>query len=162
MDTKLQMKDLLAQCNVKNSGELMAKYRIKYRGGGDGESYSIKGNSFSSLEDAASYIIENGLTIKNMESSNSKSNGTESFFALSTLIVSAHGLLIEISLWLSLLLAVAFGFYMWGVGGAVVGLILWFIFTVFLVGPLLILQDIRKFVKRIEENLTKSTKSSNE
>ena len=70
---------------------------------------------------------------------------------LSKLIVSSYGMLIEVSLWLFLLIALVSG---WKVGGGVlggvVGLLLGFVFGVMFFGAFLVLSDIRTSVRAIE------------
>ena len=69
---------------------------------------------------------------------------------LSKLIVSSYGTLIEISLWLLLLFAVIAGWQTADFMGAIIGLIGGFIFSTIFMGALLVLEDIRKNVKTIE------------
>ena len=70
---------------------------------------------------------------------------------LSKLIVSSYGMLIEVSLWLFLLIALVAG---WKVGdgfmGGIVGLLLGFVFGVMFFGAFLVLSDIRASVRAIE------------
>jgi len=78
---------------------------------------------------------------------------------LSKIIVSSYAVFIEISLWLSLLLFVIGGWNfsnpMTGQGGgfmgAIIGLLIWLVIAVVFFGAFLVLEDIRKTVKRIEE-----------
>ncbi len=78
---------------------------------------------------------------------------------LSKIIVSSYSVFIEISLWLSLFLLVIGGWNfsnpMTGQGGgfmgAIIGLVIWFVVAIIFFGAFLILEDIRKSVKRIEE-----------
>jgi len=78
---------------------------------------------------------------------------------LSKIIVSSYAIFIEISLWLSLLLFVIGGWNFsnpmteqgGGFMGAIIGLVIWFVIAVVFFGAFLILEDIRRSVKRIEE-----------
>lgn len=71
---------------------------------------------------------------------------------LSKMIVSSYEMLIEISLWLFLLLALIGG---WVAGngfmGGIAGLLVGFVFAVMFFGAFLVLSDIRKSVRVIEE-----------
>jgi len=78
---------------------------------------------------------------------------------LTKLIVNSYALLIEISLWLVLLLSLVGGGIIGGqmnagFFGAVIGLLIGFIVAVVFFGGFLILDDIRKTVRTIE-NLKK-------
>jgi len=70
---------------------------------------------------------------------------------LSKLIVSSYHMLIEISLWLFLLMAVIGGWMAKGFMGGVAGLLIGFVFAVMFFGAFLVLSDIRKSVRAIEE-----------
>jgi len=78
---------------------------------------------------------------------------------LSKIIVSAYATFIEISLWLSLLVFIVGGWNFsnpitgqgGGLIGAIIALIIWFVIAVVFFGAFLVLEDIRKSVKRIEE-----------
>lgn len=69
---------------------------------------------------------------------------------LSRIIVNSWAVLIEISLWLLLLVAIIGGWHTGGFGGAIVGLIVAFIVGSMLLGAFLVLEDIRKSVRAIE------------
>ena len=78
---------------------------------------------------------------------------------LSELIVNSYKILIEISLWLSLLLSIIGGFgvgwqassiFFGGFVSVVVAVSIWFIFAVVVFGTFLVLEDIRQRVKNIE------------
>lgn len=70
---------------------------------------------------------------------------------LSKFIVETYGLLIEVSLWLLLAVAIIGGWQSGGFFGAIMGLIGAFIFGAMFIGAFLILEDIRKTVKAIEQ-----------
>ncbi len=70
---------------------------------------------------------------------------------LSKIIVESFAKLVEISLWAVLLIAFIFGWSVWGFWGALLGLIFSFIIEIMLFGGLLVLEDIRKTLKRIEQ-----------
>jgi len=69
---------------------------------------------------------------------------------LSKIIVGSYATLIEISLWLMLIVAFISGWQVSGLMGAVGALLVAFIFGAMFVGGFLILEDIRKSVKAIE------------
>jgi len=69
---------------------------------------------------------------------------------LSRIIVSSWAVLIEISLWLLLLAALIGGWQAGGIGGAIGGLVVAFIVGAMFLGAFLVLEDIRKSVKAIE------------
>jgi hypothetical protein len=69
---------------------------------------------------------------------------------LSRIIVSSWAVLIEISLWLLLLAALVGGWQAGGIGGAIGGLVVAFIIGSMFLGAFLVLEDIRKSVKAIE------------
>jgi len=69
---------------------------------------------------------------------------------LSKLIVNAWSTLIEVSLWLLLLVALIAGWQANGFIGAIAGLVLAFIIGSMFLGAFLVLDDIRKTVKAIE------------
>ncbi len=69
---------------------------------------------------------------------------------LSKIIVSSWSMLIEISLWLLLLVAVIGGWQAGGFMGAIAGLIGAFIIGSMFLGAFLALDDIRKAVRAIE------------
>ena len=71
---------------------------------------------------------------------------------LSQLIYSSYRLLVEICLWASLLYAMAFGWLIYDVFGAVLGLAAWLAFSSLIFGPILVLSDIRDRVKSIEQS----------
>lgn len=70
---------------------------------------------------------------------------------LSKLIVESYAKLIEISLWLLMLVAFFGGWEMNGLFGAVVSLVVAFILGTMFLGAFLVLEDIRKSVKAIED-----------
>ena len=70
---------------------------------------------------------------------------------LSQLIVSFYAKLIEISLWLLLIMSVIGGWLSSGFMGAVIGLMIAFIVGAMFMGAFLVLEDIRKSVKAVEE-----------
>lgn len=70
---------------------------------------------------------------------------------LSKLIVSSYQMLIEISIWLFLLMALIGGWMAKGFMGGVAGLLIGFVFAVMFFGAFLVLSDIRKSVRAIEE-----------
>ncbi len=70
---------------------------------------------------------------------------------LTQIIVGSFAKLIEISLWVVLLIGFISGWIADGFWGALVGLIISFVVEVMLFGGLLVLEDIRKSIKRIEE-----------
>ncbi len=79
---------------------------------------------------------------------------------LSRIIVSAYAVFIEIALWLSLSLSIIGGWHFGyqeayldyqGVIGALSGLVIWFVMAVIFFGAFLVLEDIRRSVKKIEE-----------
>lgn len=74
---------------------------------------------------------------------------------LSRIIVSTWATLIEIALWLILLIALVSGWQAGGFFGAIGGLIIAFIFGSMFMGAFLVLEDIRKSVKAIEERQSK-------
>ena len=69
---------------------------------------------------------------------------------LSKIIVDSYKLFIEISLWLSLAVFFFGGAQAKGISGAIIGLILWFVFAVTFFGIFLVVTDIREKVKSIE------------
>ena len=69
---------------------------------------------------------------------------------LSRIIVGAYATLIEISLWLLLFVAIIGGWKVGGFIGAIGGLISAFILGAMFIGAFLVLEDIRKSVKAIE------------
>jgi hypothetical protein len=69
---------------------------------------------------------------------------------LSKVIVSSWAVLIEISLWLVLLAALIGGWQAGGIGGAIGGLVVAFIVGSMFLGAFLVLEDIRRSVKAIE------------
>jgi hypothetical protein len=69
---------------------------------------------------------------------------------LSKIIVGSWAVLIEISLWLLLLAALVGGWRAGGLGGAIGGLVVAFIIGSMFLGAFLVLEDIRKSVKAIE------------
>ena len=69
---------------------------------------------------------------------------------LSKIIVESFAKLVEISLWIVLLFGFIGGWTASGFWGALLGLLFAFILEVMLFGGLLVLEDIRKTVKRIE------------
>jgi hypothetical protein len=69
---------------------------------------------------------------------------------LSKVIVSSWAVLIEISLWLVLLAALIGGWQAGGIGGAIGGLVVAFIVGSMFLGAFLVLDDIRRSVKAIE------------
>ena len=69
---------------------------------------------------------------------------------LSRLIVNSWAVLIEIALWLLLLVAIIGGWHAGGFGGAIAGLIIAFIIVSMFLGAFLVLEDIRKSVRAIE------------
>jgi len=73
---------------------------------------------------------------------------------LSKMIVSSYEMLIEISLWLFLLIALIGGWMAKGFIGAIIGSLLGFVFAVMFFGAFLVLSDIRKSVRAIEERRT--------
>jgi len=70
---------------------------------------------------------------------------------LTKIIVGSFAQLIEISLWLVLIIAFIGGWSTVGFWGALLFLIIAFIIEIMLFGGLLVLEDIRKTLKRIEE-----------
>jgi ABC-type multidrug transport system permease subunit len=69
---------------------------------------------------------------------------------LSKMIVNSWAMLIEISLWLLLLTSLIGGLQANGVIGAIIGLVIAFIVGSMFLGAFLVLEDIRKSVKAIE------------
>jgi hypothetical protein len=69
---------------------------------------------------------------------------------LSKIIVNSWSLLIEISLWLLLLSALIAGWQAGGFMGAIGGLVIAFIFGSMFLGAFIVLDDIRKSVRAIE------------
>ena len=96
---------------------------------------------------------------------------------LAKLIVNSHRIFIEIGLWLSLIFFMVVGwhfpilmgedfisqsgrgFFSWssisGIKGAIVGAIAWFLSAIVFFGRFLILGDIRRRVKNIEQKINK-------
>ncbi len=70
---------------------------------------------------------------------------------LTKIIVDSFAMLIEVSLWAILLIGFIGGWTAIGFWGAIFGLIVAFVFEITLFGGLLVLEDIRKTLKRIEE-----------
>jgi len=66
---------------------------------------------------------------------------------LSRLIISSFETLIEVALWVLLLVGVLGGYNTYGVGGAVLGLIAWFLLSVVIFGVVLVLTDIHRHVQ---------------
>ena len=71
---------------------------------------------------------------------------------LSKIIVRTWSILIEISLWLLIFISIVGGWMSGGFFGAVGGLIIAFLFGSMFLGAFLVLEDIRKSVKAIENN----------
>lgn len=71
---------------------------------------------------------------------------------LTKFIVSAYATLLEISLWLFLVGSLIAGWQSNGFLGAAIGLTIGFVVAVIFFGAFLILEDIRKSVKVIENN----------
>ena len=69
---------------------------------------------------------------------------------LSKFIIDAYGPLIEVGLWIFLIIAVAIGYAANGFTGAIFGLFAWVSASIFFVGPVLLLLDLRDKVERIE------------
>jgi ABC-type multidrug transport system permease subunit len=69
---------------------------------------------------------------------------------LSKMIVNSWAMLIEISLWLLLLTSLIGGLQTGGIIGAIIGLVIAFIVGSMFLGAFLVLEDIRKSVKAIE------------
>lgn len=70
---------------------------------------------------------------------------------LSKMIVSSYEILIEVCLWLFLLIALVGGWMANGFLGGIAGLLVGFVFAVMFFGAFLVLSDIRKSVRIIEE-----------
>ena len=71
---------------------------------------------------------------------------------LTKFIVASYATLIEISLWLFLFIFLVSGWKsVGGFIGAIIGLVVGFVFAVMFFGAFLILEDIRKSVKAIED-----------
>jgi len=71
---------------------------------------------------------------------------------LSKIIVSSYLTFLEIAIWLLLIASIGVGWHLKGLVGSIVGLVLGFIVIVTFFGAFLILGDIRKSVRAIEEN----------
>ena len=69
---------------------------------------------------------------------------------LKKLLINSYGILIEVSLWLLFVIALVGGYMMNEVTGAIICLILAFLFSVLIVAPFLLIEDIRNSVRRIE------------
>jgi len=69
---------------------------------------------------------------------------------LSKIIVNSYATLIEVSLWLVLIGALIAGWQGGGFMGAIAGLVMAFVFGAMFLGAFLVLEDIRKTVKSIE------------
>lgn len=76
---------------------------------------------------------------------------------LSKLIVTSYKILIEIAMWLILLIGFIGGWSQKGFLGAIGGLIVAFIFCVVFFGAFLVILDIQKSVKAIEQRSGTST-----
>ncbi|MYJ94632.1 MAG: hypothetical protein F4053_03280 [Proteobacteria bacterium] len=74
---------------------------------------------------------------------------------LKNLILGSYSILIEVALWLLFAAALIGGYMVNEVIGAIVGLILAFLFAVLVVAPFLLIEDIRNRVRRIEAAKTK-------
>ena len=77
---------------------------------------------------------------------------------LSKFIVNAYGLLVEVGLWISLIVAVTIGYTANGFTGAIFGLLVWAGASIFFVGPVIVLLDLRDKVERIE-NVAQESRS---
>lgn len=69
---------------------------------------------------------------------------------LSKFILSVYGLLIEVSLLVSLVAAVVTGFMFSDITGALIGFLIWMLASVTIFGVLLLLLDVRDRLSRIE------------
>lgn len=70
---------------------------------------------------------------------------------LSKTIVSSYAVLIEIALWLSLLVGAVIGWNIAEVIGAIIGVVAIFVLSVAFFGGFLILEDIRRILRLIEQ-----------
>jgi len=70
---------------------------------------------------------------------------------LTKIIVDSFAKLIEISLWVILAVSFIGGWIVYGFWGAIFGIIIAFVYEVLLFGGLIILQDIRQILLKIEK-----------
>ena len=71
---------------------------------------------------------------------------------LSKLVVSSYQMLLEISMWLTLIVCIGLGWQGNGFLGALGGLLAGFIIVVVIFGAFLVLSDIRQSVRAIEKS----------
>ena len=70
---------------------------------------------------------------------------------LRKLLIDSYTVLVELALWLMFIVALVAGYQVGGGIGAIIGLIIAFLFSVLIIAPFLLIADIREIVKRIEK-----------
>jgi len=79
---------------------------------------------------------------------------------MSRFLINAYSLISEIALWVMFIGAATAGAYAGGLGGLLIGLLVAFLFSVFAIAPLMMLDDIRKSTLRLEKMATDKSTSS--